>query len=856
MFLKWLWSKNQVVGPGTGCNGTQGPTTLAACRLPLATAETLTRRDVAARAPQRSQRAGDMRPTRSDADLLGRVAVIVRICCRGATAPGMALKQSWRGHGSDSVRTHGVADIKRTCCRPTQCDTPRPQAQTHRPDLADVSAARLIWLERQWAGTHSDVPSATDGTPVTADAPRGHGPRSARRRGGGGAWRAFVHRECRNRNVGAEEFSGLAVAYKQLDPIEKAELEELGHMGTHAHRYCSENAFCTPPRRTIAPWERAVRNSREEARRSGQPWNRAQAVAIARSEWHGPLAQTRLQVQQAAKARRQQLAATKNKNSDVLGRLYNLLRTKLIGYPVVGPLLQQGELGNPSPCAGCPNLHTLEWQPPVRERTLEELVGNLRGLGEGLRPLERWATMHKVALEPPRVAKAPRPPRLRLCQVVGRCVCQPSDHGRQLLPAVRAIQGACEKFWRAEEGRVGAVSEGKVVLSFTTADVPPQWYHISLLYLQTPMGVRPTFMRMEGELPRDGGSCVVRVMPSRGADADNMHPWVGLLLLAELLLAAAEEWQVQFWEVVAVPGWPLSVIQVAALGPTCALSLLAGAAPRARAARGQGGNPAHSRVVGGRARAKTDLGAACSSSSSDSSAPSLEECLPSDEEMAEALAACPLRGAKRGGLGRSPGPGLGGPGGHGVLISDASSSSSSSSSSSRSGSLSSSDSNSSRTPHGLPRGGRHMMPETVPVGGPGVGTEASGGGPDARVGREGQACLPVLRADGQVHTHIRHTPGAESAYVRCPACAARKTRTLRGAAGNTRVGRGRPLGFLAAWSLLPCTGAPEAHLAVVPPFEVRITARRALSAMAAYAVFSALERPCRQNEGSEPEDAP
>ena len=58
---------------------------------------------------------------------------------------------------------------------------------------------------------------------------------------------------------------------------------------------------------------------------------------------------------------------------------------------------------------------------------------------------------------------------------------------------------------------------------------------------------------------------------------------------------------------------------------------------------------------------------------------------------------------------------------------------------------------------------------------------------------------------------IHHDPGKNAVYIKCKKCGFRMTRTLT----SNHIGKGRPLGLLAAWVTVPCLGDPI-HRAVVP----------------------------------------
>lgn len=114
--------------------------------------------------------------------------------------------------------------------------------QTHLPDFEHASAR---WLAARWRKEERD-PSSFRHRDADCEAEfaddgaheGGHqeGNQEAKgRRGGGGAWRAFVHQETSGQ-PGRPDLAELAARYRALDDDRRADLAELGKAGTRQHR--------------------------------------------------------------------------------------------------------------------------------------------------------------------------------------------------------------------------------------------------------------------------------------------------------------------------------------------------------------------------------------------------------------------------------------------------------------------------------------------------------------------------------------------------------------------------------------------------------------------------------------------
>ena len=69
-------------------------------------------------------------------------------------------------------------------------------------------------------------------------------------------------------------------------------------------------------------------------------------------------------------------------------------------------------------------------------------------------------------------------------------------------------------------------------------------------------------------------------------------------------------------------------------------------------------------------------------------------------------------------------------------------------------------------------------------------------------------------------------------------------------------GKGRPLGYLAAWLMVASDQSDHAHYAHEPTLEKRKEAREVLKTLVGAAALMALERPQREGEPEEPEGLP
>ena len=131
---------------------------------------------------------------------------------------------------------------------------------------------------------------------------------------------------------------------------------------------------------------------------------------------------------------------------------------------------------------------------------------------------------------------------------------------------------------------------------------------------------------------------------------------------------------------------------------------------------------------------------------------------------------------------------------------------------------------------------------------------ADGSEPAPRPAQEHRDALIVFADGAPTSFRIRHKPQANDLYTSCSlhGSTCSRTRTCNGAQRRPR--QGRPLGELAAWATLGASySTAEAHKRAQPSLQQRQEARRQLKNDEGYMRFSALERPRRDNEQSEPE---
>lgn len=78
-----------------------------------------------------------------------------------------------------------------------------------------------------------------------------HGDDARVRRGGGGAWRAFIHQSCAGVSGRRPDLQALAEAYRNLSDEEKDRLRELGKQGTEQHKLDPSSSPFGPSRAMI-----------------------------------------------------------------------------------------------------------------------------------------------------------------------------------------------------------------------------------------------------------------------------------------------------------------------------------------------------------------------------------------------------------------------------------------------------------------------------------------------------------------------------------------------------------------------------------------------------------------------------
>ena len=109
---------------------------------------------------------------------------------------------------------------------------------THVADLSHLALTHMAHAAPSW----TPKPKTTVGPPA-AQAPEEHSQRTlpkpskagvvtAKRRGGGGSWRAFVRLRVGSQKFTAEMLQALAAEYRALSPEQRAAFQALGSAGS------------------------------------------------------------------------------------------------------------------------------------------------------------------------------------------------------------------------------------------------------------------------------------------------------------------------------------------------------------------------------------------------------------------------------------------------------------------------------------------------------------------------------------------------------------------------------------------------------------------------------------------------
>jgi len=330
--------------------------------------------------------------------------------------------------------------------------------QTHRQALEDASAAELLRrfrsIEKLFVairppGAPAEPPTAAQ-SEVAAEGPTavevGAGGQAEKRRkvGGGGAYRAFISQQAKNR-TGTPQFGGeLSQRYREAmeDPVQRAALLEAGRLASAAHRRGQKHVFGEGKRdldRANTKHGRRVQAQVALSTSGGvalHPDDLAQAMVVAPARPSGSLSESWSRVL-ALKAECFKESQLKQElHAAEVRCLSEFVRKDSLGGRAVeatGPLAKQSGDHLPTPNA-YPNCFDYEWMPSkvlAKSKALLSIsTKNKVGQLVQKRLLDTWAKLHTIVGGPARAEIARSSEARRKdkaehpCKTLGRCVCE------------------------------------------------------------------------------------------------------------------------------------------------------------------------------------------------------------------------------------------------------------------------------------------------------------------------------------------------------------------------------------------------------------------------------------------------